>query len=175
MYIKPVSSQAKSARKCQCRPRPRFSRPGRAIRAGRCCATCAKSRCPIHAGQSRTPVCATLPQSGQPPRKNLVTCREGDAFLYLNLQSGRFPQSVVRVDHDIVERMSLGGSLECDAIDGRPRQASGFRRHQHREQVSGPHLAFEAASCGSGRCWACHLRQGSSCLCGEHGKNYRRF
>ncbi len=53
---------------------------------------------------------------------------------------------IVRVNDEIVERMSLGRSLEGDAVDARTRLASGFRAHQHGEQISGADLAFETAS-----------------------------
>lgn len=71
---------------------------------------------------------------------------------------------IVRIDYDIVERMSLGRSLAGYAIDARPRQASGFSAHEHRKQVGGAHMAFEMASGGSRRCCASHVRQASPCI-----------
>ena len=96
--------------------------------------------------------------------ENLVAWSEGHPFLYLNLQCGRVSLGIVRIDDNIVERMSLGRSLAGYAIDGRPRQASGFCADQHRKQVGSADLAFEMASGGSGRCCACYVRQVSPCL-----------
>ena len=60
--------------------------------------------------------------------------RETDAFLDLNLKDGGLSLRVMRMDDDIIQRVTFGRPLKFDAIDNRTRQPAWFCAHEHRQQ-----------------------------------------
>lgn len=50
---------------------------------------------------------------------------------------------VMRMNDYVIERMSVGGALEFNAVDSRTEQAARFCSGKHGEQVIGADLAFE--------------------------------
>lgn len=103
-----------------------------------------------------------------------VAGRETDAFLDLNLKDGGLSLRAMRMDNDIIQRVTFRRSLKLDAINDRSRQTAWFCAHEQRQQEESTDLALEEATRWSTRCRACSL--GAVCsTCFTHNESWPRW
>jgi hypothetical protein len=86
--------------------------------------------------------CHDLADDGAEDR---IAGRESDAFLDLNLKDSGISLRVIRMDDDVIQRVTFGRPLKFDAIDNRSRQPARFCAHEQRQQEESTNLAFEEA------------------------------
>jgi hypothetical protein len=66
----------------------------------------------------------------------------------------------MRMDNNIIQRVTFGRPLKFDAIDNRSWQPAWFCAREQRQQEESTDLALEEASCWSTRCRARSLSHG---------------